>query len=283
MYNYNSFIVINVRSEQPDEKKSDHVLKIAWRYQDQVNSPAPVPKNQSFCSAYDLSAPRHATEEKALVEAKEYATLCDASDLSLAEIYQSVQLALEKARTHLPRPRILRIVIDGFGSLAWYKSIGSSDEISQEKTLLRFFQSLKALVRSSPALCFISVPSHLHASSFNQKLRHLADTVFSIQSFSGSGNPVSEIFQDFTGMFNVIKLPHLNSLIFPVPENPTFVFVRQRRRLIIETIHLPPEFARSSKKEDSSSSSSSSSSASASSASASSFKQTSHHMASIDF
>ena len=88
-------------------------------------------------------------------------------------------------------------------------------------------------------------------------------------------------------MFNVIKLPHLNSLTFPVPENPTFVFVRQRRRLIIETIHLPPEFARSAKKEDSSSTSSSSSSSSTTTTTTTttviSSKPTSHHMASIDF
>ncbi len=56
---------------------------------------------------------------------------------------------------------------------------------SQDEDLIHFLHTLRGMMRSASALCFISFPAHLHSTSLFKRVQHLCDTVVSIQSFQG--------------------------------------------------------------------------------------------------
>ncbi len=54
-----------------------------------------------------------------------------------------------------------------------------------------------------------------------------------------------EAFRNYTGLFNVRKLARLASLAQHQPETLSYGFMRKKKKLYIEKLHLPPETSRS--------------------------------------
>ena len=130
---------------------------------------------------------------------------------------------------------------------------------------MEFMHALRGLLRSSLAVCVGTFPAHLYSKSVQRAVMHLSDTVVALHSFkgetkslrirklysfhnrasSGTGETVSEAFKDYSGIFQIRKLPRLNSLVSHMPDSLTFVFTMGRRKLAIEPLHLQPEISRS--------------------------------------
>ena len=76
------------------------------------------------------------------------------------------------------------------------------------------------------------------------KLRQVSDTVLSVESFAGRTHSVPYEFKDFQGFLVVHKLQQYGSMAPFRPPGTRFGLKRDRRKLHIEPLHLPPEESR---------------------------------------
>eukprot|EP01027_Heterolobosea_sp_BB2_P014688 GEZU01021073.1.p2 GENE.GEZU01021073.1~~GEZU01021073.1.p2 ORF type:complete len:198 (+),score=52.47 GEZU01021073.1:767-1360(+) len=143
--------------------------------------------------------------------------------------------------------KITRIAIQSLGSLSY----GPHTECSK-RALLQLFHALRGLTRSSLSVCMITVPKDSFPDSFVRKMEHLADIVFDMNSFTGAGMDVSDYeFKEYTGLFDIKKLPRLNSLsVSYAPDSLNYAFKLRRRKLYIEKMHMPPEESRQASNPD---------------------------------
>ncbi|XP_067000679.1 elongator complex protein 4 [Anabrus simplex] len=137
---------------------------------------------------------------------------------------------------------LLRVAIHSIGSPLWDPTSGED--------LLLFFYSLRALMRSSYAVCMVSVPSHiLEDMPMLKKCIHLCDTAVKLESFSGSDKETNPVFRDYHGLFHINKLSAINTLACHVPDSFDLAFKLRRRKFVIEKLHLPPELQETTQRE----------------------------------
>ncbi|CAH3147182.1 unnamed protein product [Porites lobata] len=245
-----------VSSEQGQRILStDQSMKIAWRYQNQPkfeSSPSPV----KFGHYFDLtrtmddqkvsSVPIHtfsvssemskclecsAAEKRSSLQAGIYSTLIS----KVKSIIRSG--GFTTSDKGLENRSILRVVLQGVGSALW-------GEDQHGPYLTRFLFQLRAVMRSSLAVCFITVPTHLFQdTALTRRVERLCDTVLKLESFVGSENETNAVYKDYHGLFHIIRLPRLNSLVSHVPDSFDLAFKLRRKKMSIEKLHLPPDLS----------------------------------------
>ncbi|XP_053670089.1 elongator complex protein 4 [Anopheles nili] len=136
---------------------------------------------------------------------------------------------------------LLRICLCSIGSPVWYDSDFVED-------FLRFLGILKAIVRNTLSICFITVPFHLlhHLEDIylDKKIINLFDFSFSLEAFAGQVEDVANpAFKEFHGLMNVKKITPFNGLAPFNPETRDLAFKLKRSKFVIEKLHLPPDIA----------------------------------------
>jgi hypothetical protein len=142
---------------------------------------------------------------------------------------------------------VCRVYVSSFQDLvvALHKPPGTMN-YEEEVTLLgRFLLRLKRIVRDSRVMVVFSVnPTMLHQQSM-LLLEQFCDSVLSVDSFAGKAHVVPYEFKEFLGFFTVHKLSQCGQLAPYQPLKGTkFGIKRDRRKLHIEPLHLPPEESR---------------------------------------
>jgi elongator complex protein 4 len=100
---------------------------------------------------------------------------------------------------------------------------------------------MRNLLRHSLAVCVITVPNELVSNAdLYAKVTHLTDYSFVIDDSVPTASRLTNT--QYEGLFRLVKLPALNSLV-PcfVPETLDLAFHMKRRRLVVEQLHLPPD------------------------------------------
>ncbi|KAF2068741.1 hypothetical protein CYY_009937 [Polysphondylium violaceum] len=248
----------NATTKNPQDE-----LKIAWRYQQYVSNEMSKQQHQqqqqaslqqnTFCHSYDFT--RKMNVQSMIPEQIHTLSYSSTSQVEGSSPYRNLFLEIQnlvykynqEAASHPENTKVLRLALQSFSSPLW-----SNDE----EGVIEFLHALKGLLRSSVSTCLITVPTYIYNSAFVKKISHLCDTVVSINSFSGLGGDTPEQFAEYLGLFNIKKIARLNTLSLSFhPDMLTYVFKMKRRKMCIETIHLPPEMSRSGdSKPDSSSS-----------------------------
>ncbi|KAM9952953.1 hypothetical protein ACTFIR_008011 [Dictyostelium discoideum] len=242
---------ININTNNNNNKQPTDELKIAWRYQQYVSNElskqqqqqsASTIMNQTFCHSYDFTRKMNVQSMNPdLIHTLSHDAQSQAEGtLPYRNLFLEIQNLVYKynkeAAMNPDQTRVLRLCIQSFSSPLW-----SNDE----EGVIEFLHALKGLLRSSVCTCVISVPTYIYSGAFVKKIAHLCDTVVSINSFSGLGGETPEQFAEYLGLFNIRKIARLNTLSLSFhPDMLTFVFKMKRRKMCIETIHLPPESSR---------------------------------------
>lgn len=100
----------------------------------------------------------------------------------------------------------------------------------------------------SLASLFITLCPDLTHPMVLRRIGNITDTLLSVESFAGRQANVPVEFRFFCGFFNVHKLQHVGAISSPHrPSAKRFGLQRDRRKLHIEPLHLPPEESRASK------------------------------------
>jgi len=87
-----------------------------------------------------------------------------------------------------------------------------------------FLHALRGLIRSTSAICLISIPTYLYNNNYTTQLSHLCDTVLSMQSINNSKKKARQAYEGYDGLLSLKKLPSLNSLAAHRPECKQFLF-----------------------------------------------------------
>eukprot|EP00761_Pharyngomonas_kirbyi_P003939 gb/GECH01003943.1/.p1 GENE.gb/GECH01003943.1/~~gb/GECH01003943.1/.p1 ORF type:complete len:490 (+),score=159.39 gb/GECH01003943.1/:1-1470(+) len=163
------------------------------------------------------------------------------TDELLKSIYHSIKDSVRRSLQVLNEAvdhKVLRVGIQSFGSLTY----GDPDE----QSIVQFMHSLRGLMRTSLGVCMITVPKNTMDEDLVRKMENMSDIVLNMDSFVGAEMDVSEFeFKEYTGLFHIEKLPRLNSMTVGfAPDLLHYAFKMHRRRMAIDTMHMPPEESR---------------------------------------
>ncbi|KAG7398040.1 Elongator subunit elp4 [Phytophthora boehmeriae] len=236
-------------AEAKHETKQEEGLTIAWQYgkYDQKNKD----KQKRFCHSFDLSKKMHkemlTANSPVTIDPLDWATQ---SEVDFADLYERLYVAIEElVQQH--GGHVLRVGIVGLGS----PLLGVSDA-AHMTALFGFFSRLRALLsRSKGVLCLALLGSgalEAFPNAFANELRHMSDSVLTLNAFTGTRDLLPEELHEFQGSLTLRKLPRVHALACHAPSNTRFGVKRERRKLKIEKFHLPPEGSRSSNTSNSS-------------------------------
>ncbi|EFA85131.1 RNA polymerase II elongator complex subunit [Heterostelium album PN500] len=227
-------------------------LKIAWRYQTYIDAENAKKRerstaNNNYCHSYDFTRkmniqsfqPEHMhtlTYSSAGAQQVEGSSPYRNLFIEIRELVRKYNQEASAASDIGGAPRILRLALQSFATPLWSNDVDG---------VVEFLHALKGLLRSSLAVAVVTVPTHIYSQSFVAKMAHLCDNVVAINSFTGLGGETPAAFSDYLGLFNIRKIAKLNTLSLSYHPNVlNYVFKMKRRKMCIETIHLPPELSR---------------------------------------
>ncbi|XP_073812261.1 elongator complex protein 4 [Musca autumnalis] len=165
-------------------------------------------------------------------------------------LLKEIQQLLRDDKFHsggfLIKKSLCRVCITSLGSPMWYDDKYGDD-------LLKFLTILRAAVRSSVSVCFITMPMHLVAKydeSLVSKIRNLVDFAIELESFAGSDKETNPAFKEYHGLIHLRKITAINTLSAYMPETTDLAFKLRRKKFVIEKLHLPPELQEDNKDMD---------------------------------
>ncbi|XP_013101623.1 elongator complex protein 4 [Stomoxys calcitrans] len=156
-------------------------------------------------------------------------------------LLKEIQQLLRDDKFHsggfLIKKSLCRVCITSLASPMWYDDNYGED-------LLKFLTILRAAVRSSVSVCFITMPMHLVAKyddTLVSKIRNLVDYAIELESFAGSDKETNPAFKEYHGLIHLRKITAINTLSAYMPETTDLAFKLRRKKFVIEKLHLPPE------------------------------------------
>jgi len=250
-------------SQKPSKENSDdsgnEKMKIAWRYQNKPKVHTSTTTGIQFGHHYDLTKvmnENHFDNSKLFFFNEENNSLHnDLTPLKNKEYFcllQDIQHTIDEFNKSQQKDEknILRISVQSLGSPLWSENGGLrlSGE-GYDQSLIQFFVSLRAKLRSTLAVGMITLPTYLfHDHAFVRRIERLADYVIRLESFAGSDkNPA---FKEYHGLLHLVQVPRLNSLVPAQAETPDLAFKLKRKKFTIERFHLPPDVGEPTKKEN---------------------------------
>lgn len=123
-------------------------------------------------------------------------------------------------------------------------SLSSSSASTVLRTFGRFLLALKQLIQTQRCVCSLScTPSHT-SSALAQLLLQTCDIVFEVESFAGRAQKVPAEFKALSAFFAIRRAVSAGALCSANVTASKFGLKRDRRKLQIERLHLPPEESR---------------------------------------
>lgn len=242
-------------SSQEDEKvrkdddRGDVKLKIAWQYEKYLakENNCSKPQDRSvdgrlpFCCSYDLSRQL----QPLLLQNK--LSVFTWSDVNTAATPSELTgILLKQVTSFLQAPTaatISRIFLLSFHEYIVQISMSlPSFECCQLVT--RFFVALKRVVRVYRCAVSISISPTIIAPELFTHIVNCMDTVMEIESFAGNMDHIPYEFQEFVGFFIIRKMQRVGMLAAYPAKAARYGLKRDRRKLYIEPLHLPPEESR---------------------------------------
>lgn len=243
---------IDIEPNETSESASDNPMIIAWRYQNQKSQPTALDSNR-FGHNYDLTKViDHNVTSSMDIEhwdgTKSETESPESSKVDFWSLLKVIKKRLEannlSTLSNTAKTNVMRLGLHSLGSPLWGCEFGLLEKDHQWQNLTSFFYLLRALVRTSYSVCMVTVPSHLFADpALICRLQSMADFVVRLESFQGSEKETNPIFKDYHGLFHIVKLAAINSLVSPQLDSNDWVFKLKRRKLTIERLHLPPELS----------------------------------------
>ncbi|KAK3102708.1 hypothetical protein FSP39_013327 [Pinctada imbricata] len=231
-------------------------MKIAWRYQN-LPKVQGSPSTVKFGHYYDLTKVMPTEiiggSDVTLISADDFQeklVCCESDHMNgrywtlLQKIREKIEAGNFSTTKQIDKRNILRIAIHSLGSPQWGENAGYTDKGDIDHSLPRFLYALRALLRAAFGVCMITIPTHLFENkAFIHRIHKLCDTVVQLESFAGSEKEKNPVFAEYHGLFNIVQLPRLNSLLSHIPETYDLAFKLRRKKFMIEKLHLPPELS----------------------------------------
>lgn len=231
-------------------------LKVAWQYGKYINPPlSSNPASDSchlhaskqleqsavYCHSYDLSRrlqdSLRSSSLRVMRTLDNFPTRVDANLQSqmeqlVAAISGIVQQSLDAVH------RIFIPQLFGVASL-----VNMEDE-QNVRIVTHALLTLKHIIRSSRSTLILSLPTTFLPSTLVSNVMTISDTLVSVTSFAGKAKDVPAEFREFCGFLSIQKLQQVGAIVSHRPQYERYGLKRDRRKLHIEPLHLPPEESR---------------------------------------
>jgi len=123
-----------------------------------------------------------------------------------------------------------------------------SDKRNSDSEAIRFFRSLKTLIRQTNGTLLLTVDESMVSPFLMSNIFYLADSVLKLTSFRD--HPEMK-FGEYDGTLRLLKQPRLNGIISaPLSEFDVYAVRLKRSGLVFERIHLEPEHDRAEQDEN---------------------------------
>lgn len=120
-----------------------------------------------------------------------------------------------------------------------------SSEVISDRSIAQFMLSLTRFIRDKRMTLTTScLAACLPSSQLATQLFNLSDTVIEIDSFAGKADAVPYEFKEFVGFLSIRQIQKVNVMASHRPQYEKYGLKRNRRKLSIEPLHLPPEESR---------------------------------------
>jgi hypothetical protein len=160
----------------------------------------------------------------------------------LQGVYLSIRDYIKKTWVNNPNS-VCRVFIPFLHSL-FDDSIWSNILSKHFPLVFNFLLKLKRLIASSRAVIIIGFQPATITLEKLLTFETLMDSIYSVDSFSSRMHVVPYEFREFLGFFMIRKLQEYGMLTSPQLKGTRFGIKRDRRKLHIEPLHLPPEESR---------------------------------------
>lgn len=230
-------------------------LKIAWQYGKYITSAGKcrsessgteLPQQQSapatvYCHSYDLS--RRLQEHLRSRDNLQVMLALDNNILGSSGLGQQLsQLVAAVAGLVQASPTVVhRVYVPQLFGVAELCDL--SDEKSVRAVTFAVL-SLKHIIRSSQSTLIVTLPSAFLPSKLSNNVVAISDTMISITSFAGKSKEIPAEFKEFCGFLSVKKVQQIGAVVPHRPPYDRYGLKRDRRKLHIEPLHLPPEESR---------------------------------------
>jgi elongator complex protein 4 len=143
--------------------------------------------------------------------------------------------------------KVSRIFLPNLSNLLWNYSENQKKSTIDDNMLIitRFILKLKHQIRGTRSILVISINTQSISDNHCRRLLSIIDTVIAIESFAGHKATIPAEFIDFCAFLVIRKIQQV-AVIAPFRSLGTkFGLKRDRRKLHVEPLHLPPEESRS--------------------------------------
>lgn len=184
-------------------------LKIAWRYKRKIQS--------RFSHSYDLS------QQRSLEELKN-CRLFSKSDATYKDILQYVKTVVKENEDN-----VVRVVLDR-----------PMYPIEDEAKFLRFHYNLRKITAQKNVVTLCIYPTQTLSDSVTFSLDQLYNYVLGVEALP---RDKKSVFKDYHGILHIVKLDNMSSFTMPLHDVTDRFFKVQRKKFIIEKMHLPPDLS----------------------------------------
>lgn len=191
------------------QTQDEDSLKIAWRYKRKIQT--------RFSHSYDMSQQRPS-------EDLSNCRIFTKSDPSYDDLYNFIETAV-----HENEDNVVRIVLDR-----------PMFPVTDEAAFLRFHYNLRKLCAKKNVVTLCLYPVRTMSDSLSFYLTQLYNYVLSVESLP---RDKKSIFKDYHGILHLVKVANMCTFTMPLHDMTDRFFKVQRKKFIIEKMHLPPDLS----------------------------------------
>eukprot|EP01036_Dinobryon_divergens_P026952 gene26952-35651_t len=162
-------------------------------------------------------------------------------EFTLGRIYDLVSTVLDSSSSN--NTVVHRVFIPCLYEILTVSEILPHEMVIQSRVVAQFALRMKHRIRSGNAFLHLCISSSvlLSCPTLSTQLCHISDTVLAVQSFAGRAHTIPHEFAEFSGFLMVLKTQDSGMFAAFRPSSSRFGLKRDRRKLHIEPLHLPPE------------------------------------------
>ena len=253
-------------SPAPETAKDtqDHGLKIAWQYEKYLVKNAGQNTNKladarglTYCCSYDLSRrlQPEIMDNGSLLLLPLDPTVLFAADAAKDAFQRTLQVILQSVITFLrqqfeenPRSMARIFLPQTHQLLAPYLLTSQVNPIELYRLWTQFLTALRRTIAEARVVVHLSMPSPSKTSllpiDVYTACHVLTDVILEVESFAGHADTIPPEFRDFVAFFRIRHMHQRGLLASPPPKATKYGMKRDRRKLHIELLHLPPEESR---------------------------------------
>jgi len=228
-------------------------LLLAWRYNESIQSQEDLKskkikgqhlasdfKNRKCEYQFDLSHGMTSmiSGHNIPINKEKYFNVVEDQFEGLNQLWESIcQQYLDK-QEFADDQSFFKFFIPNFLNLDLFENDDSLDQEYSCKNIIKFLRNLRALVNTMNGVFTLTIDrKSLKSNSLLNYFIKYSDLVIDLKSFSDS----EDKFLDYQGSLRILKQPAINGLVGHQAEQDIYVFKSDKKKFIIETIHMDPE------------------------------------------